>query len=34
VQSARETREVLDRVDAFFTAPGMNPGRAEAAVVS
>ncbi len=32
VQSARETHEVLDRVNVFFAALGANPGRTEAPV--
>jgi tRNA-dihydrouridine synthase B len=34
VQSARETSEVLDRVDAFFALLAANPGRPEAAIAS
>ncbi len=34
VQSARETGEVLERVDAFFASLAANPGRTEAAIAS
>jgi len=34
VQSARETGDVLERVDAFFTSLAANPGRSEAAIAS
>ncbi len=34
VQSARETSEVLERVDAFFVSLAANPGRSEAAIAS
>src|SRR5208337_4637264 len=34
VQSARETNEVLARVDAFFTSLAANPARTEAAIAS
>jgi tRNA-dihydrouridine synthase len=34
VHSARETREVLERVDAFFTSLTARPGMAGAAAVS
>jgi nifR3 family TIM-barrel protein len=34
VQSARETGEVIDRVDAFFAALNTTPGKAEAAIAS
>jgi nifR3 family TIM-barrel protein len=34
VQSARETGEVIDRVDAFFASLNANPGKTEAAIAS
>ncbi|HMD85792.1 MAG TPA: tRNA dihydrouridine synthase DusB [Terriglobia bacterium] len=34
VQSARQTGEVLDRVDAFFASLAVNPDRTEAAITS
>jgi nifR3 family TIM-barrel protein len=34
VQSARDTGEVLERVDAFFASLAANPGRTEAAIAS
>jgi nifR3 family TIM-barrel protein len=34
VQSARETGEVLERVDAFFVSLAADPGRTEAAIAS
>jgi nifR3 family TIM-barrel protein len=34
VQSARETGEVLERVDAFFASLAAHPGRTEAAIAS
>jgi tRNA-dihydrouridine synthase len=34
VQSARETTEVIERVDAFFAALAANPGKSEAAIAS
>ncbi|MGO8788146.1 MAG: tRNA dihydrouridine synthase DusB [Terriglobia bacterium] len=34
VQSARETGEVLDRVDAFFASLSANPGKTETAIAS
>jgi len=34
VQSARETAEVLERVDAFFASLAAHPGRPEAAIAS
>ena len=34
VQSARETSEVLERVDAFFASLAADPGRSEAAIAS